>query len=76
MFNQSNPEITTHGQLVAEYGGWMIYASAHPHTYTGVNEGKIVTGDSINDVVQQITSRVGELNRKDDAWSGGVCETH
>lgn len=70
------------GPLVAEYEGWKIVlnetpSSQHfPQKYIACNEGIIETGDSIEEVVQQITSRVGELNRKDDAWSGGVCENN
>lgn len=72
-------EITVWGQLVAEYEGWKIYQPIYGRllsSYTAINEGIIEIGDTIEEVVEQIASRVGELNRKDDAWSGSVCENN
>jgi hypothetical protein len=72
--------LDTTERLVAEHDGWKIYEQINfgysQPRYVAVNEGIGESGDSIEEVVEQITSRVGELNRKDDAWSGGVCESH
>lgn len=69
------------GPLVAEYEGWKIFLNESPNHHFNDKclacvDGIIMGGDSIEEVVQQIASRVGELNRKEGAWSGGISSDH
>jgi hypothetical protein len=72
--------LDTTERLVAEYDGWKIYEQLNfgysKPRYVAVNEGIGESGDTIEEVVQQIASRVGELSRKEGAWSAGICENH
>lgn len=57
------------GPLVAEYEGWRIVLNENPsqyfpEKYVACNDGVIETGESIDDVVNQISSRRGELRDK------------
>jgi hypothetical protein len=59
------------GPLVAEYEGWKIRLNEHPsrffsEKYIASNDGVIEGGESIEDVVNQISSRRGELREKQD----------
>jgi len=75
-------EINSIGPLVAMYEGWKIYQNNMDPTdfirdkFVAINDGIMELGDSIDEVVEQIASRVGELSRKEGAWSAGICENH
>lgn len=74
------PNSLKESHLVAEHNGWKIYEQTYfgglKPRYIATNDGQVESGDSIEEVVEQISSRVGELSRKEDAWSGSICENN
>jgi hypothetical protein len=74
------PNSLKESHLVAEHDGWKIYEQTYfgwlKPRYIATNDGQVESGASIEEVVEQITSRVGELSKKEGAWSAGICDNN